>query len=221
MTRVLLLDNDRWRYRGFKVELEEREFEVVGDVPADRIISGASAISAVNVILLSHDLVLDHGAGVIERLRQRHEAASLLVFGEDDSIATAAEMIGAGASGYFLLRSRPEQLEEALRLVIGGRLWAPREAVARLARAADSTAELRRMASRTVADESLIFRLLDRGLSNKEIGQKLGLAEVTVKSRLSKLYRKFGVTSRLQLLSAAIRNGILRQGAGTERKQRR
>ena len=58
-------------------------------------------------------------------------------------------------------------------------------------------------------DELMMLRFLQEGLSNKEIGVRLGIAEVTVKARFGRLYRRFGVTSRLQLLSAAIKQGFL------------
>ena len=53
------------------------------------------------------------------------------------------------------------------------------------------------------------MRLLHDGLSNKEIGHRLGLAEATIKARMNRLYRRFGVKTRLQLLAAAIRRGAI------------
>jgi DNA-binding NarL/FixJ family response regulator len=58
-------------------------------------------------------------------------------------------------------------------------------------------------------DDLLVLRFLHEGLSNKEIASKLHVAEVTVKARLGRLYRRFGVNTRLQLLSAAIREGLV------------
>ncbi|HEU4522324.1 MAG TPA: LuxR C-terminal-related transcriptional regulator, partial [Thermoanaerobaculia bacterium] len=55
-----------------------------------------------------------------------------------------------------------------------------------------------------------LLSLLNEGLSNKEIGQRLGLAEATIKSRFNRLYKKFQVATRLQLLTAAIREGLIR-----------
>jgi DNA-binding NarL/FixJ family response regulator len=59
-------------------------------------------------------------------------------------------------------------------------------------------------------DERQLLVLLNEGLSNKEIGQRLGLAEPTIKAKFNKLYKRFGVATRLQLLTTAIREGILR-----------
>ena len=59
------------------------------------------------------------------------------------------------------------------------------------------------------ADDLLVLRYLHEGLSNKEIAARLHVAEVTVKARLGRLYRRFGVNTRLQLLSAAIREGLV------------
>ena len=61
-------------------------------------------------------------------------------------------------------------------------------------------------------EEMALLRMLLEGLANKEMAQRLGVAEVTIKARLNKLYKSFGVSTRLQLLSAAIRQGILPAG---------
>jgi transposase len=47
------------------------------------------------------------------------------------------------------------------------------------------------------------------GLSNKEIAARFGLSEVTIKARMGRLYRKYGVSTRLQLLAAAVRRGLI------------
>lgn len=59
------------------------------------------------------------------------------------------------------------------------------------------------------ADDRTLLELLNEGLSNKEIGQRLGLAEPTVKARFNRLYKRFGVATRLQLLSTAISRGFV------------
>ena len=58
-------------------------------------------------------------------------------------------------------------------------------------------------------DDLLLLGYLHDGLSNKEIASRIHVAEVTVKARLGRLYRRFGVNTRLQLLSAAIREGLV------------
>lgn len=58
-------------------------------------------------------------------------------------------------------------------------------------------------------DDLMLLRYLHDGLANKEIAVRLHIAEVTVKARLGRLYKKFSVNTRLQLLAAAIRAGLV------------
>ena len=116
----------------------------------------------------------------------------------------AADALAAGAHGYFALSSDPQLLRAAVEAVSSGRVWAPREVVPFLTQVRDETDQL---------DPHLleVLRLLHEGLSNKEIGNRLGLAESTVKGRMNRLYRRFGVTTRLQLLTTALRTRILKE----------
>ena len=73
-------------------------------------------------------------------------------------------------------------------------------------------------------DERNLLHLLFDGLSNKEIASRFGLAEVTIKTRMSRLYRKYGVNTRVQLLAAAVRRGLVGSDSnekdGVENKKR-
>ena len=61
-------------------------------------------------------------------------------------------------------------------------------------------------------EERALLGFLNEGLANKEIAARLNLAEVTIKSRLGRLYKRFGVNTRLQLLSAALKQGVITSG---------
>jgi DNA-binding NarL/FixJ family response regulator len=61
--------------------------------------------------------------------------------------------------------------------------------------------------------DNAILKLLQRGLSNKEIAQSLAVAEVTIKAHLTKLYRKFGVHTRLELLAYAMTHSLIARHA--------
>jgi LuxR family maltose regulon positive regulatory protein len=72
------------------------------------------------------------------------------------------------------------------------------------------------MASRNAVDQQLpeddltLLQYLHEGLSNKEIASRLQVAEVTVKAKFGKLYKRFGVNMRLQLLAAAMKQGLVK-----------
>jgi len=164
-----------------------------------------------DVILLSHRLIIDYGISLIPHLKDLF-ASVVLVYGDQTNLDITAQLLAAGASGYFILSTPPKYLSEAVLVVSKGNLWGQREAVALMAqRLADGKAAERRprVAEALSEKEMIILRCLNDGLTNKEIASRLGVAEITVRARLTKLYRRFGVSTRLQLLSTVIRKGLL------------
>jgi DNA-binding NarL/FixJ family response regulator len=95
---------------------------------------------------------------------------------------------------------------KAIRDVAHGSVWIPGAAVTSMVKAlrhgTGATSQLNDV-------EATLLRMLDQGLSNKEMAAQTGVAEITVKTRLARLYRRFGVNTRVQLLSYAVRNGLI------------
>jgi DNA-binding NarL/FixJ family response regulator len=130
-----------------------------------------------------------------------------MVHSEVESLEVAAQIYAAGARGFFTLSSAPGQLPKAVNVVHHGKFWGPREAIALMAK---NVVEDQKDKETAPGDEDRqLLELLNEGLSNKEIGQRLGLAEATIKARFNRLYKRFGVATRLQLLSAAIAQGLI------------
>lgn len=188
--QVLLLEPEQWRFRGIADFLKKNGVEVAGPDP--------NHADGVDVVLVPDEL------GAIGRVRRVVSDSPVLAYGISASIARIAELIAEGARGYFEISSPEAQLVKAIAVVTDGGIWAPREAVLRSVR-------LPRTEASSSPELHEVLELLLEGLSNKEIANRLGLAEVTVKARLTRLYRQFGVTSRLQLLTAAIRQGVVRE----------
>jgi two-component system response regulator DevR len=189
--RVVLLEPDYWRRRGLTAVLSEAETIEVVDESA-----GA------DLVVLSHQHVADRGAGEIACVAARY-GCDVLVYGENGDPAVAAEMFRAGARGYCVIDSDgPALLSTAVEQVVAGRIWGPHEALALLAQQNAGEAPLEE-------EHRRVLELLNEGLSNKEIGQRLGFAEATIKSRLNRLYKRFGVSTRLQLLTTALKRGVV------------
>ena len=168
------------------------------------------------VILLSHNLIIEYGLSLIPHLKDLLRAA-VLVYGNEESLDVSAQVFAAGGIGYFVLTSPPHYLINAVSLAEKGKLWGPREAIELMARRAVPNIPQHETAPTAdfSDDEVQLLTFLHEGLSNKEMALRLGVAEVTIKARLTKLYKKFGVNSRLQLLSAAIKRGLLDRPAAT------
>jgi two-component system, NarL family, response regulator DevR len=211
--RVLLLEPDPWRYRGLASALTDSgTTEVLGDPDYGHILSLTSAPADVkpNVVVIAHRLVLEYGVSMIALMRDLFDPCNVLVHGELESLEIAAQVFIAGARGYFVLSHPPGLLAKAVNVVGKGKYWGPREAVGMMAERMAEEMEEQDDATTVDEDERQLLVLLNEGLSNKEIGQRLGLAEPTIKAKFNKLYKRFGVATRLQLLTTAIREGILR-----------
>jgi DNA-binding NarL/FixJ family response regulator len=214
MVTALVLDHDPWRYRGIGSVLHDSgKVRVLEGSDFARILTLESAPSDLrpDVILLSHGLIIDYGISLIPHLKDLFGSV-VLVYGDQANLDNMAQLLAAGASGYFVLSTPPGYVSDAVLVVNKGKLWGPREAVALMAqrvterKAAQSWPEV---VNALTENEMTILRYLNDGLTNKEIASRLGVAEVTVKARLTKLYKRFGVTTRLQLLSTVIRKRLL------------
>lgn len=213
MTRVLILEPDLWRHRGLASVLRDAgEFDVSPETDYGRILAMTSPPPDemhCDVIGLAHRLVLEYGVAIIAMLRDLFDPCAIVVHGEIDSIDVAAQVFAAGARGYFVLSHPPGVYPKAVAVVAKGKFWGPREAVGLMAERVIQERPTEENGT-GVGDEDLqILRFLQEGLANKEIGQRLGLAEATIKARLNRLYKRFNVATRLQLLSAAIKEGLV------------
>ncbi len=212
---VLLLEPDAWRFRGMSAVLEDSgDIAVVGDRDFSHILTTDQRPESLrpDVCLVAHRLIVQYGLGVIPHVKDLFSEASVLVHGDEESLQASAEILAVGASGFFHLEAPPGYLPRAVSVVAQGKMWGPREAVALMAQRVIERAE---QVPKSVdvhefsPEDLLVLRYLHEGLSNKEIAARLHVAEVTVKARLGRLYRRFGVNTRLQLLSAAIREGLV------------
>lgn len=198
---------------------ESGQIEVIGERDFSRILTMEEAPEGMSprVGLVAHMLVIEYGLSVVAHIKAMFVNCGVLVHGDHESLHASAELMAAGAAGYFDTTDPPGYLPKAVMVVSQEKMWGPREAVALMAQRTIERAQ--RQAPRSILEsgaatgvdqeEMIILRYLHEGLSNKEIGARLGLAEVTIKARLGRLYKKFGVSTRLQLLSAAIRRGLV------------
>ena len=212
---ILVLEPEPWRYLGFVHVLKSQpQFKVLEGVDYDRIIALESIPADLDptVVMLSHTLIADFSLSLLSKIKRSFPRANILVHGHDANIDKVAEILIAGAKGYFLLSGQPETLLESLKFVSKGLIWGPPEAIARSLGRLINLKDIKPVATR--ADlisprERTLVNLLAKGLSNKEIANKLGVAEVTVKFHLAKLYKRFKVQTRLQLLTYAIEHGLI------------
>jgi NarL family two-component system response regulator LiaR len=202
--RVLIADDHPVVRGGLKTFLATVEgIEVVGEA-AD----GAEAIEFADslrpdVVLM--DLAMPNVDG-IEATKQITGAKviALTSFATDDKVFPA---IRAGAVGYLLKESGPDDLADAIRKAARGEpILAPQvaEKLMREVAAGTPTAHRTDLTTR----ERDVIRLIARGMSNREIARDLGVAEKTVKAHVSNILRKLGLADRTQAALYAVGHGL-------------
>ena len=196
---VFLLDDHEIVRRGVKELLEaEPDIKVVGE--AGTAVSALARIPALRPDVAVLDVRLPDGDGVsvCREIRSRMPQVACLMltsFGDDEALFDA---IMAGAAGYVLKQIRGTDLVGAVRTVASGQsLLDPQAASKVLRRMRDQAARSDPLAALT-GQERRILELIGEGLTNRAIGERLFLAEKTVKNYVSSLLAKLGLERRTQ-----------------------
>jgi DNA-binding NarL/FixJ family response regulator len=217
MIRVVLVDDQAVVRAGFRVILEsEPDIVVVGEAAGGReavdVVDGTRPDVVVMDVRMPAGNGIDATRAIVSRDAEgdASRAPAVLVvttFDLDEHVFGALE---AGASGFVLKDSDPEELIAAVRALAAGRgaidSATTRRVIVEFARRRAATPpEPNDLTPR----ESDIVRLLGDGLSNEEIGARLFIETSTVKSHLTRVMGKLGTRDRLQTVVWAYRSGLL------------
>jgi DNA-binding NarL/FixJ family response regulator len=219
---TLLVVDDCCLYREGLVALLEQEPEIgtVLAVADPSTLVTSLSVSTPDVILVN--LASSDSSSLIALARQRAVDAAIIAIGVGDSDQEIVECAEAGVAA-FLLRSEPfDHLISLVRAVVaGGATFSPRASAAlmrRLAQLADGRDGARHQVPVLTEREDQVFRLLDAGMSNQQIAERLGIEQHTVKNHVHNILVKLGVSRRGEAVAAmrALRaraNGRLADGA--------
>jgi DNA-binding NarL/FixJ family response regulator len=215
--RVLLVDDDDLMRAGLKAVLSsDARVEVVGEAG-----SGRAAVERVRT--LHPDLVLmdvrmpdlDGIAATREVIAASPEVKVVILttFEQDDYIFGA---LNAGASGFLLKRSGPEELLAAIQTVAAGdSLLSPsvtRTVIDRMARQPTPEIGPSRLLDALTPREREVLVLLARGLSNSEVAAELVIEESTVKTHVKRILMKLRLRDRIQAVVFAYESGLIQPG---------
>jgi DNA-binding NarL/FixJ family response regulator len=213
--RVLLVDDDDLMRAGLTAVLSSDEtIDVVGEAPDGRTAVDRAIELRPDVVLMDVRMPgLDGIAATRELLAVSPEVrvVVLTTFEQDDYIFGA---LSAGASGFLLKRTRPEELIAAIHTVAAGdSLLSPsvtRTVIQRVAgQPAPDAAEAARLDELT-ARERDVLELIARGLSNGEIAATLVIEESTVKTHVRHILRKLRLRDRVQAVIFGYESGLIR-----------
>jgi len=216
--RVLVVDDQSMIRGGFAALLDAQEgIEVVGTAADGAGLTETVRTTRPDVVLMDIRMPqvggLEATRAVLAMPGTQPKIIMLTTFDAEEYVFSA---LRAGASGFLLKDSTPEELVQAVRVVADGEsLLAPRvtraliaDFVARPERAAGADLSMSVLTER----ELDVLRAVARGLSNREIAAELVMAEQTVKSHVSRILGKLALRDRAQLVVAAYESGLVRRG---------
>jgi len=194
LINVMIVDDHEVVRRGI-AEVVERSDGMCVVAEAGSVAEALRRAVLVNPQVILVDLRLPDGTG-IDLMNQLREVVPqirpvvLTSFDDDDALASALE---AGAAAFLLKSVRGAEIADVIRAVASGRtLLDERTLTRRRADHQDPTTDL-------TPSEHRVLKLIGEGLSNREIAERLGVAEKTVKNHITSLLAKMGLQRRTQV----------------------
>jgi DNA-binding NarL/FixJ family response regulator len=220
-TKVLIVDDQSLVRAGFRMILEaEPDIDVVGEAADGLTAVLAARETEPHVILMDVRMPNVDGLEATRRLLEGKETGPrILILTTFDLDEYVYEALRAGASGFLLKDTPPEQLVEAIRIVAGGdALLSPtitRRVIAEFVRRPPTAGlEPSKGLDELTSEERDVLRLVARGLSNEEIAAEADVEEATVKADVARILEKLRLRDRVQAVVFAYEQGLVQAGDG-------
>jgi len=217
--RVLIADDQALVRSGFRKLLEaEPGIEVVAEASDGLEAIEKARLHRPDVVLMDIRMPRVDGLQAAARIvALTNPTPRILVLTTYDLDEYIFEALTAGASGFLLKDSPPEELIAAIRIVVAGEALLAPAVTRRLIEAFVSmprvSPQARRQLDGLTARETEVLHLVARGLSNAEIAAELHLGGATVKSHVGNLLMKLGLRDRVQAVVLAYESGLVKPGA--------
>jgi DNA-binding NarL/FixJ family response regulator len=219
--RVLIVDDDNLMRAGLRgVLASDQAIEVVGEAADGNEASYRTRLLRPDVVLMDVRMPDLDGISATRDLLAGFPEVKVVIlttFEQDDYIFGA---LNAGASGFLLKRTSPEELIAAIHIIAAGdSLLSPSvtsRVIERMAGQPAPGAALDPRLAELTPRETEVLKLVARGLSNGEIAATLVIEESTVKTHLKRILAKLGVRDRVQTVIFAYESGLTRPGSATQ-----
>jgi DNA-binding NarL/FixJ family response regulator len=218
--RVLIVDDDDLMRAGLRgVLASDASIEVVGEGADGRDAIYRTRLLNPDVVLMDVRMPDVDGITATRDLLAAYPTVKVVIlttFEQDDYIFGA---LGAGASGFLLKRTAPEELVAAIHTIAAGdSLLSPsvtRRVVERMAGQPPPDAARDARLDELTPREREVLALVARGLSNREIAAELVIEESTVKTHVKRILAKVGARDRVQAVIFAYASGLVTPGGST------
>ena len=220
--RVLVADNT-WIHTQLLADALRRDLqlEVISPPAQSHDLIAAVKLHRVNVVVLSSNLDEEplRGFELLRELRASNPDIFAIMLLDSSKKESVLQAFRAGARGIFSRHDSVETLSKCIRSVYEGQIWANSQQLSFAVEALATSPVVRAVDSNGLSllskREMDVVRSLAEGLTNREIAERLGLSQHTIKNYLFRVYDKLGVSSRLELLFMTLTQaGTKPSGAG-------
>jgi DNA-binding NarL/FixJ family response regulator len=212
--RVLVADNSRFHTQLLVGVLSrDCDFQVVSSDLDLASLVAASISHKTHVFILSAfaDEDAQRGFRILEELRVTNPNARAVILLDSSKPQSVLEAFRAGARGVFDHHESSDMLCQCIREVHAGQVWVNNEQVALVLDALAAAPKVRAVGPNGInllsKREADVVRCLAEGLTNREIADRLGLSQHTIKNHLFRIFDKLGVSNRIELMFMTLSQG--------------
>lgn len=214
MIRVLIADDQALVRAGFRVLIDSApDLEVVGEAADGEEAVRLARETGADVVLMDIRMPVMDGLAATRELVHGEEGPRVIILTTFDIDEYVFEALRAGASGFLLKDTEPEDLLQAVRVVAAGdALLAPsvtRRLIEEFATRPDPHRTPPEALGTLTEREREVLALVARGLTNTEIAAELVISPATAKTHVSRVMMKLGARDRAQLVVIAYETGLV------------
>ena len=212
-TRILVVDDHAMLREGMRTLLEqEKDFELVGEAAdGEEAVRLAQEIKP-DVIIMDIVMPRLNGLEATKKIKQMLPATAILILSAYSDINYIIGLLEAGACGYLLKSSPGKDVVKAIRAVRAGESVLDPEVTRKLVQRVSSLSkgqDERDTGGQLTTRELEILKWASRGLSNKEMSEKLFISLRTVKAHMTNIFNKLGCSSRTDAIIKGLKQGYI------------
>lgn len=210
---IAIADDDALAREGLKSLLQADErFEIVGEGANEAELLQLVRTIRPDIVMIDADLLTNYGMGLVDDIRDLAPRTKLLLMGIHTDPEAIIRSLQAGVAGYIQKSTSIEVLAEAcIQVAQGVQPVLPQMATDLLWYMLENQPGPREVREETplTKRQHEVLHYMAQGMCNKEIAAVLSVSETTVKSHVTGILRKLGVSDRTQAVVKALRDGIV------------
>lgn len=212
--RVILVQHSRLLRQALAYTLDaEIDLEVVGHTDSTPEAEMMATELQPDIAIVDADILGEHGAGFVAHVKGLDKCRTVLLIADRVTPAQVERAMSAGADGFTLKAIEFEEFADTIRRVARGEVLLHPTIASLIVQSLSAFTRGERHPGPVLTDrQQEIVRLLAAGLPNKQIARRLDIGVETVKTHISKILAKLGVSSRTEAVLVAMREGMLGSG---------